>query len=211
MLPIICLHAPNIANISQKGYFWHTLPGTGTVFQETGMTKDEIRAEVKRRLGVPGVGRVLPDRTLELICASDEWRGAGRVLLYSPLPDELDTGILIDRAMEEGKGIILPAVDGDDIRLLAYNPHTSLRKGRFGISEPDDGAEEILDFDSIGLAFIPGRAFTPGGDRLGRGRGYYDRLLPRLSCPLWGLALPPQVFSSLPVDPWDVRMDKVFW
>lgn len=175
------------------------------------MTKDEIRREVRRRLSVPGVSREIRKSTLAAIFDSAEWHAAQRILLYCALADEVATGALIAKAIDEGKEVILPKVDGDMVRLFRYSPAEGLQGGRFGIDEPAEGSEEITDCSSIGLAFIPGRAFTMAGDRLGRGRGYYDRLLPHLQCPKWGLALGEQIFDALPTDPWDVRLDKVVW
>lgn len=173
------------------------------------MTKDDIRKEVRRRLSSQNVNREIPQNTVAAIFASAEWNTAQRILLYCALPDEAATDALIAKALNEGKEVILPKVDGDMVRLFLYSPTDGLHGGRFGIAEPAEGSEEITDYSSIGLAFIPGRAFTMAGDRLGRGRGYYDRLLPHLPCPKWGLALGEQIFDALPTDPWDIRLDKV--
>lgn len=173
------------------------------------MTKDDIRKEVRRRLLSPDVSREIPKSTIAAIFDSEEWNAAQRILLYCALPDEAATDALIAKALDEGKEVILPKVDGDMVRLFLYSPADGLHGGRFGIAEPAEGSEEITDYSSIRLAFIPGRAFTMAGDRLGRGRGYYDRLLPHLPCPKWGLALGEQIFDELPTDPWDIRLDKV--
>ena len=52
-------------------------------------------------------------------------------------------------------------------------------------------------------------AFTPNGRRLGRGKGYYDRMLPKLKCPLIGLAFPFQIIDDMPCEPHDVSMNEV--
>lgn len=175
------------------------------------MTKKDIRDEVRRRLADAPQSRELPESTLSMIFSSAQWLSARRILLYSALGDEASADGLISRAWEEGKEVCLPAVEGATIRIFPHKPGGELRKGRFGIAEPFGEDIEIKDLDSIDLAFIPGRAFTPDGRRTGRGGGYYDRLLPALKCPKWGLALKAQIFDSLPTDPWDVRMDRVWY
>lgn len=175
------------------------------------MTKKEIRDEVRRRLADAPVSRELPESVMSMIFSSAQWLSARRVLLYSALGDEVSADGLIDRAREEGKEVCLPVVEGESIRICLHRSGGGLRRGRFGIPEPFGEGIEVRDCGSIDLAFIPGRAFTPDGYRTGRGGGYYDRLLPALKCPKWGLALKVQIFDELPADPWDVRMDRVWY
>ena len=82
----------------------------------------------------------------------------------------------------------------------------------FHIVEPTDDAPELLpsDFNKIDLAIIPGRAFTMDGDRMGRGKGYYDRFLAQTTCTTFGVGFSCQLVDSLPVDEWDRKMSKVF-
>lgn len=173
------------------------------------LTKSEVRREVRQRL--LGACTLLSEQALTDILGSTEWQRAQSVLLYSSLNDEADTSILIKEAVSEGKRVILPVVDGEQLRLRVYSPTDAMLPGAFGIVEPGSEAEELNSYEEIDLAVIPGRAFTLAGERLGRGRGYYDRLLPTLHCPLWGLALPEQIYPELPTDPWDVRLDRVIY
>ena len=172
-------------------------------------TKEEIRREIKERLKDPGLSLEPREEAVNAILTSREWKCARQILLYSSLTDECNTDKIIMEALSCGKRVILPVVDGDILRLFVYGG--KMKRGAFGIAEPSEGAEEITDCSSIGLAIIPGRAFTADGWRLGRGKGYYDRLLPSLNCPIWGLALPVQIFDTLPTDTWDVRLDRVVY
>ena len=172
-------------------------------------TKEEIRREVKARMREPYLSLEPSREALNAIFTSKEWESAHDILLYSSLDDECNTEKIIREAQSCGKRVILPVVDGEILRLFVYGGN--MKRGAFGIAEPADGAEEIKDYSSISLAIIPGRAFTAEGWRIGRGKGYYDRLLPSLRCPVWGLALPWQIFDKLPVDSWDVRLDRVIY
>ena len=133
---------------------------------------------------------------------------ARTVLLYHSLPDEVTTHAFIDRWCGE-KEIILPTVVGDDLVLHRYTGPDCLTLGSYGILEPS--GELFTDFDRITLAVIPGMAFDHQGNRLGRGKGYYDRLLPRLTHAYkLGLCFPFQLLSEeIPHELHDQQMDAV--
>ncbi len=147
------------------------------------MTKSEVRQEIRRRKAASSAEeRALLSRevTAKLV-ATPQWQHAHTVLLYHSLPDEVATHDLITEALSAGKRVLLPVVVGDDLELRFLPTPDSLREGAFHILEPT-GAP-FTDYAAIDLAVIPGVAFTPDGRRLGRGRGYYDRLLARFSTP----------------------------
>lgn len=138
------------------------------------------------------------------------WKDARTVLLYLSLPDEVETDPLLKIAVDAGKRVVLPVVEGEELRLRYYEPE-HLARSRYGILEPTIQAREVLSAAMIDFALIPGRAFTLKGYRMGRGRGYYDRLLPRLSCPAYGICFSCQVVDDLPLDPWDKKLDGVIF
>ncbi|MCQ2148222.1 MAG: 5-formyltetrahydrofolate cyclo-ligase, partial [Bacteroidales bacterium] len=143
------------------------------------------------------------------VLASDEWIHAKTVLLFNSLPDEIDMSYLFDKAVESSKKVVLPGVKGDELELYYYDP-SRITTGSFGILEPTADSDPARPCD-IDLAIIPGRAFTATGKRMGRGKGYYDRLLPSLSCPKIGVCYPCQIVEDLPVEKWDIPMDKVIF
>ncbi len=129
------------------------------------------------------------------------------ILLYWSLPDEVQTPSLVERLHQEGHTVLLPVVVDDILQLRIYQGIDKMQAGPFGILEPQ--GETFTDYSSIDLAFIPGRAFTTDGKRLGRGKGYYDRLLPLINSPKIGVGFPFQIVEHLPVEPHDVLLDKV--
>lgn len=174
-------------------------------------TKQEIRQQVAAELC-----RLRPadrDTASLYVClqilGTAEWQQAHRVLLYSALPDEVDLSLLLQDAYGCGKEVILPVVDGDTLRLRLYDPAHMAVQGPYKILEPTGQCKEITDCTSIDFAIIPGRAFSRSGQRLGRGKGYYDRILPQLKCPRWGAAFACQMKRFIPTDPWDVKLEKV--
>ena len=105
---------------------------------------------------------------------------ANTVMLYYSLPDEVDTHTLVDSLLMSGKHILLPRVTGEGtMELRRYTGPSDLAQGAYNIMEPTG---EVFDnYTDINLAVIPGVAFDKDGNRMGRGKGYYDRLLPKLA------------------------------
>lgn len=134
---------------------------------------------------------------------------AKTILLYHSLSDEVDTHAFIDRWYVQ-KEIILPTVVGDDLALYHYTGPQCLSPGSYGILEPS--GNPFTEFDRIELAIIPGMAFDRKGNRLGRGKGYYDRLLPRLTQAYKiGLCFPFQLLDEeIPHEKHDQPMNEVF-
>lgn len=169
-------------------------------------TKQEIRSYVKERrkaLNAEDI-RTMSSAIMEKIASTEEFRSAGTVLAYWPLPGEVDTRSLI---LAGGKRFVLPVVCGNDLLLKAYDPDR-MKVGAFGIMEPDESAEVVASGE-VDFAIIPGVAFSPDGMRLGRGRGFYDRILGSLHCPKAGIAFTFQMFDTIPADDWDMPMDFV--
>jgi len=133
-----------------------------------------------------------------------EFQSARRPLLYMSLPGEVQLQSLLDR-FSATKTIVLPRVVGDSLELRAYSP-SALVSGYKGILEPSDEAP-VVSPSSIDFAVVPGVAFDHSGARLGHGRGFYDRLLPDLSCPVVGVCFDYRLIDALPTSPWDHPVD----
>lgn len=150
----------------------------------------------------------LSSKTTEKVLNDDDVKKSQVILLYSSLPDEVSTAELINTLYHEGKNILLPSVVGDDIELHEYCGKESMIVGAFGIMEPT--GRLFSDYNKINVAVIPGMAFDLQGNRLGRGKGYYDRFLPKIpNAKKIGLCYPFQIVESVPVEAHDIPMDKV--
>jgi 5-formyltetrahydrofolate cyclo-ligase len=173
------------------------------------VSKKELRrqiAQLKERC-TPEERAYLSGRLLDVLEADPAFKTATTLLLYNSLPDEVNTHDFIRRWSRE-KRILLPVVKGEELELREYRGEEKLQPGSFGIQEPM--GEAFTDYASIELAVIPGVAFDHQGNRLGRGKGYYDRLLPQLpSARKVGLCFPFQYLAAIPAEPFDVCMDAV--
>lgn len=145
---------------------------------------------------------------IEKLVSDELWINAKNVLIYSSLWDEVNTDNLIKNHSQK-KHLILPTVVGENLELHEFLSKNATTIGAFGIMESTGPL--ITDYDIIDLAIIPGRAFTLDGCRLGRGKGYYDRLLPLLHCPTIGICFPCQILDTIPLDAHDIKVNKVIF
>ena len=172
--------------------------------------KKELRKQIsllKTRYRATGLRQSDSAKILAALEAHPAFRAAATVLLYHSLPDEVDTYRFVENWSAQ-KRVLLPQVVGDDLCLRRYTSAADMAVGAYGILEPV--GELFTDYDSISLVVVPGVAFDAAGNRLGRGKGYYDRLLPRLAAAYKiGICFPFQLVDRVPAEPFDIRMDEI--
>ena len=133
-----------------------------------------------------------------------EYQRARNVMAFVGFKGEPDTDPLFARLAVDGKRLLLPRVESTGI--VVVDGDAPMVASKFGVQEPTGPA---IDVGEIDLVIVPGLAFTPTGDRLGYGQGYYDRLLPTVSAPTVGVCFEDQLVDEMPVTPNDVRVDAV--
>lgn len=147
----------------------------------------------------------IQSRALGLDC----YRAADTIAIYSPIQNEVDTGKLLDHALASGKRVFLPRWLGQEFGFGQIVSRSELVAGRLGIPEPI-GTPGLADADKQNaLVFVPGVVFDTRGNRLGRGAGYYDRLLAQFSgrnTRIAGLAYEFQIVETVPAQEWDYGM-----
>ncbi len=166
------------------------------------ISKTQLREEIRNRKRSYSRER-LHDMSLALertIMERREWWESQTVLLYHALPDEVDTSLLLSAAVESGKTILLPRVDGERLTLHPYDP-SQMQSGEYGIMEPQTPEIPESRYGEIEMVLVPGMAFDRRGHRLGRGKGFYDRLLPSLNRARFiGICFPFQIVAKVPYD-----------
>jgi 5-formyltetrahydrofolate cyclo-ligase len=150
-----------------------------------------------------------PARSAQLWAAVEaraEWQAARTVMVYLSFGSEPDTALLTARARADGKTVLVPRVEGD--ALVAVPADGPTIRSPIGVDEPQG---QPVDPAAIDLVVVPGLAFTVHGDRLGFGRGYYDRFLPTLAptAVTLGACFRELLVEDLPVAPHDVRVHIV--
>ncbi len=144
---------------------------------------------------------------LEQLEQLKEFQSAKVVMLYWSMDDEVHTHDFALKWVGQ-KRIILPAVDGADLRLKEFTGIGSMQEGEgFGILEPVG-----VDFDqpeNIDLIVVPGVAFDRQNNRMGRGKAYYDKTLKNLKAFKVGICFNFQLLDEVPVDEHDIKMDRI--
>jgi 5-formyltetrahydrofolate cyclo-ligase len=171
-----------------------------------------ILSEARCSLSAAYIG-ALSTRVQQRVLSSQAYLAATKIVLYAPLGGEVETALIAADALGSHRRLYYPIVDRKNrrIRLGAVSDLTELALGAFGILEP--AAAGALEAGELGAALVcvPGVAFTPAAARLGRGCGYYDRLLAALSAKAVtaGLGYSFQLINRLPEDLHDRRLDFV--
>lgn len=155
--------------------------------------------EEKKELSLP---------ILKKIERQEFFQKADTILCYWSMEDEVFTQDFVNKWYEK-KNILLPCVSGDELILRQYLGKESMKAGeQFGILEPV--GKEYTDLEQVDIMIIPGVAFDKEKNRMGRGRGFYDRLLNTLSATKIGVCFDFQVVEKVPTESFDIKMDKVF-
>lgn len=173
-------------------------------------TKEDIRQRVRAAKALLGEA----ERTAAAARVFDTIRNMGayimahRVLLYHSLPDELSTREFLAAINPDNsdKEFFLPRVNGVDLEILPYN-RTRMHLGSFRIEEPD--GNDTVDIDDIDLIIVPAVAYDRCGNRVGRGKGYYDRLLSRSRATTIGVCYDFQLYDEITPDEHDIPVHFV--
>ena len=136
---------------------------------------------------------------------------AHTILFFAPLPDELDVWPVMELSLALGVTCALPFFDTEKKSYVAKQIKqlaTDIVIGKFGVREPAAGCAEI-PLERFDLVLVPGMAFDMVGNRLGRGRGFYDRLLQSASGVKCGVCYDLQLLEKIPTEPHDAKVDFV--
>lgn len=178
---------------------------SGMDHQDVATLKRELRENLKARRAALAYD---PEHSAELnvrlaeICLSN---GAAKIACYLPFGNEPDTELFIDWAIENEIEVLLPVSNSDgSLSWVKYEGETET--GIFGFAEP---AGEKVEFNGIDLLVIPALAIDRNGMRLGKGKGYYDRLLGAMADapPTVAVVFDDELLDSVPSEPHDKPVD----
>lgn len=132
------------------------------------------------------------------------------IALFDPLPSEPNIELLWERGFRE---FCYPRITGESLEFVAVHMLEDLAPSAWNpnIREPQIRDEIIVAPSEMDLILVPGLAFTRDGCRLGRGGGYYDRLLAARAphTVVLGVCFDLQIVADLPTEPHDQRVDAV--
>ncbi len=143
------------------------------------------------------------------IANQPEWQGARIVCLFAPQAHEPDVELLW--AERDSRVFCYPRVNGVELDLLKIADPAELQTSRWQLREPIHDPEKVVEPSAIDLILVPGVAFTRELLRLGRGGGFYDRLLahPDFRAFKIGVCFSEQLLETLPAESHDEAVDRV--
>ncbi|MFW9601583.1 MAG: 5-formyltetrahydrofolate cyclo-ligase [Prevotella sp.] len=176
------------------------------------MLKAELRKNIRERKR-QFTSKMLGELSLMLInklLENDKIKEANTILMYYSMPDEVNTHQVVDTLVALGKKVLLPVViNGEELEIREYKDKNDLKEGiAYHIMEPV--GEKYNDYKNIDVAVVPGMSFDDNGNRLGRGKGYYDRFLKQIpQAYKIGICFNFQKVKAVPTEETDIKMDEV--
>ncbi len=177
--------------------------------------KKQIRTEIKRQTAAMSCFQRATEAeyVLEWLQQYITTHPSGVLAMFYPLGDEIDIRPLAEFALDKGWRVVMPRMDRSEESLMEFYDFSAeqMAHGRMGVMEPQSG--EVVGAEQIDLMIVPGVAFTVQGERLGRGRGYYDRYMGRtcFRAKTIGVCFAHQLLPTLPVEQHDKRVDRVLF
>lgn len=182
--------------------------------------KQELRQKIKIELSQ---NKQNFEKWSKLICQniinSEFYQKAQIVYAYMALPDEVDLSALIDDAICKNKTVYVPKVVPNSNKMIFFDySKCQFENGSFGILEPKTKNidEEKIAGDQTAIFLVPGRVFGEDGERIGRGKGFYDIYLSNFlktqkkSVLVAGVCFPIQIGKQVPTTEHDIKMDQIF-
>lgn len=152
----------------------------------------------------------LMQNMVKKVTALPTWEQAQVVALTMSQDDELSTELLIQIALLQNKTVVLPRVlPKRQMEFTTIDQDTVYARHKFGMLEPVGG--RIVSPDEIDFVLVPGLAFTPNGDRIGFGGGYYDRWLPNTTATKVATTITKNLYEhpTWSIEATDQRVDQV--
>lgn len=158
----------------------------------------------------PEERREKSERIKEKLFVISEFETAKTVLLYATKKSEVETKEIIENALSLGKEVRLPLIKGKDLLFSQILQFKELSPSTFGVLEPKKRYRR-LPLEKIDLVIVPGIAFDTKGNRIGFGKGFYDRFLKKVPERILkiGLAFELQVVEAIPKALSDISVDKI--
>lgn len=172
------------------------------------MKKEDIRCNIKARKCLLTTDEVIAaaDKVFSRLENSAAFLLADKILMYHSLPDELSTRSFLDK-WHSRKHFYLPRVNGVNLEILPYD-NSHLHIGAFNIEEPT--GDDLTDINEIELIIVPAVAYDRHGNRVGRGKGYYDRMLSGSKAVKIGIGYDFQLIDDdIEADDHDVKVDII--
>ncbi len=177
--------------------------------------KHRLREVARQRRLHQQDGVRLSDAIFQRLIDLPQYAQARSALCYVSFGAEVATHNFLGRIQADGKRVVVPWCAAQHLELFCVSSFDDLAPGPLGILEPKaelrDESGRQAKVEDLDLLVVPGLAFDRQGNRLGYGKGYFDRLLPgaRPDALVAAVAFEYQMLDAVPREPYDVRVDLV--
>lgn len=138
-----------------------------------------------------------------------EYKECKLILTYVSLKEEVDTIKLIQHSIKAGKQVAVPKCEGNVINFYYINSVKELKKGTFGVLEPQN-QNKVTSFEHS-ICIVPGICFDKENNRVGYGKGYYDRFLYNYKGTKIGIMYNECICDKIDIDKYDIKLDKIIF
>lgn len=176
--------------------------------------KKEIRSLIQKKRNMMHFSEVLEKsrRIKNQLFSMDEFQDAETILFYVSYDNEVNTHEMIQESLRLKKRLAVPVTNVKTQTILCSTliKWDDLSVGAYNILEPCKNRVEQIALESIDVMILPGIAFDCEGNRIGHGKGYYDRLLQEHHhAHRFGLAFELQIVKKIPTDRHDKKVEKI--
>ena len=184
--------------------------------------KRSLRKELKSKINLMSeeLKRNESSLVLQKLLSSKVYQQSSRISVYLSMPSEVNTTPILTNIFSHNKACYVPLYTEDSmkmVRLKDMDDYNSLPLTSWNIKQPteNDIREVALESGGLDLIILPGLGFTKDGQRIGRGKGYYDSYLVRHFEKIGkkpytiGLAFATQICNEIPCNDNDVKLDMI--
>lgn len=178
-------------------------------------TKNDLRKKIlsKRNNINENTAMNKSEIVIDKLINTVEYQKSSIVFIYMSFKNEVDTIKLVSRMLSEGKQVVIPYTDKKNIRLIPCEIYSidDLKMSPYGYFEPKEENIIYVKPEKFDLIIVPGVAFDKKFNRIGFGKGYYDRILcqKRKDAKAVALAYDFQVLDQIPYEAHDIKMDMI--
>ncbi len=151
----------------------------------------------------------LDDKIFNKVITLKEYKESNLVLTYASLKDEVDTFKIIEYSLKNGKKVAAPKCEEDIIKFYYISSLNDLSKGKFNILEPITN-NLVTDFENS-ICIVPGVAFDKKNNRIGYGKGFYDKFLKNYNGTKVGLTYRKCICEEIDNESTDIKMDRIIF
>ena len=149
-------------------------------------------------------------KIIDKVIEHPAYQKADLIFAYVDAKGEVKTKELIQHAWSQGKKVAVPKVHGDIMKFYLISSYEELEAGCFGIMEPKENCQEVKRISDKSLVIMPGVAFDRTGNRIGYGKGYYDKYFSKYpEIYKIAIAFSMQIMPEIKADEFDVKADCV--